>query len=431
MRGTFAAAGLLVALAGCGGDDETPASVVPADAALYASFDASAPALRLPAEAVSSEPDLVRPWVGERAAVFALADAPNRLAAVFAVHDEERAQAFAREVEASGELVAELVDGHLVVTDGEQLVAAARAAAEGAALADDVDPALESETDGYVIARDLRTLGGTLPRMGLDPYTEKLIVNGLPRDARLSARLWQRDGATILEVEGAGEPHPPPADDIADLPASVWLAMTDGDLGDTALSAAMVETVAFGILERELGVDLDRQVLPHLGAGSFSVEDVSSNDVAARLKVELEAAAPVRRAALAMLRAQRRRPGRVIESYVSRGGRDEERTVSLVLRFQPADPVEPSLLEHVVVTAEDRRLIVESGTAGGVSEELGDTEWFREAERVLGARPRLYVDLVRMRQDVPAAERLGADVLAASELDRGGRRVLRFVLLRP
>jgi hypothetical protein len=123
------------------------------------------------------------------------------------------------------------------------------------------------------------------------------------------------------------------------------------------------------------------------------------------------------------VRAQRRRPGADVESSY----RDRE-TALVALTLADRPPV--GILGDFVSTVRNGRLTVEWGTAGGVSQKLGDTEWFRAAERHLGAPPRLYADLIRLRQDLPGADLLGdASVLAASESERGGRRVQRFVLL--
>jgi hypothetical protein len=410
-----------LALAGCGGDEPTtPASVVPAGAAVYASFDADARALAMPAALARARPQELQPWIGERAAVFALADVPDRAALVFDVADEDGAREFARGAAAGGRFITELVDGHLVVAESEELIAAAQAAAEDDA---SLDAAAEDGTAAYVHSRDTRMLSGLLPRLGLDRYTEKLVIGTVPASAEVTARLWERRGATVLEVEGAGEAHPP-GPELADLPASTWFAVADGDLGTLATSAAMVETVAFGQIESALGVDLENDVLPHLGEGSFYVEDATANDTVGRALVEARDQAALRRAASALVLAQRRRPGAHVEFL--RAGE------TALIRLSPADRPPVERLGEFMVTVPKGRLIVEFGTTGGVSQKLEDAEWFRAAERHLGAPPRLYADLIRLRQDLPGADLLGdAAVLAASESERGGRRVQRFVLLTP
>jgi hypothetical protein len=114
-----------VLLAGCGGG--APSSVVPADATIYLGVSAAEAEGILTGGSradVEFERD-VRPWLGERAAYFAIGPS-DESGLVFDVEDEEAAEAFARKVTEAGPLRASaIIDGRLVLTSSRELLRAA------------------------------------------------------------------------------------------------------------------------------------------------------------------------------------------------------------------------------------------------------------------------------------------------------------------
>ena len=145
----------LVALAGCGGS--APSSAVPADATIYVGLDASE-AERLLRGTSRADIDFerdVKPWLGERAAYFAVGPA-DTYGLVFDTEDEEAAAAFGRKVTSAGpQRASAVIDGRLVLASTRELLRAANAAADSGSLGDSTELA---DTRRYRDAE--RRLGG-------------------------------------------------------------------------------------------------------------------------------------------------------------------------------------------------------------------------------------------------------------------------------
>lgn len=370
MRRAIAAL-LLLTLAGCGGGP--PSEVVPADATIYLGADASQ------AERTIGWPDGdfdferdVRPWLGERVAYFTLG-APDA-GFVIDSEDDEAAEAFAAKVTTGSQYRASaMIDGHLVLTSSRALLRAANAAAGGEALADstrlDVEGEDSDDPPAFLIAAEEP---GTVPAafellMGIDGDSIPAEALG---DGPLTVRLWEKPRR--IEVTGL-PPHADTAPTLANVPGAAWLAVASADLGEDALLARAHEQ--YEQIEAMTGLDLERSVLPHLGAGMFFVQGRTPTDMGGRLVAEVADEEALRREANALER---------------RGGLEVPYRVRI----------------------SDGRLFLDVGAApGGVAEDLDDTRAYKDAARRLGGAPTFL--LIE-----------GDGYLAARDAVEDGRRVV-------
>jgi hypothetical protein len=227
-----------------------------------------------------------------------------------------------------------------------------------------------------------------------------------------------------LDVTGLGpaRPTPPRLDDLS---GAAWLAMATPDLGKDLLAAAGIGftgTSLFTRAELATGIDLE-DLLAELGGATLLVQGSDQDDFSAQLQVAVRDEAVVRRAAIATGRALRRSES--VELFTGDG-------VQVMSSLTDRDPTGTGLLDFVSVHVEDERLVVRSGVqVGGTDEDLGETAAFRDAERRLGAPPMLYVELAPLASLLGLEPQPDGAYVAASETSRDGRRVNRFVLVRP
>jgi hypothetical protein len=381
---------VLVALAGCGGGQEsTPASVVPADAEVYVSVD---PRLRgmldrlfgaVRMDAVNTVHD-VGPWLGDRAAAFVARDAT---ALALEVRDEDGAAAFVDEFQPSA-----VVGDHVVVSQSAELVDTVAAIEDDAALA--AADGFDERGSVYATATDARIAQGLAAELGMPTVIESAMTELLPRDGRATMRMTTDRRATRVEIDGLGR-RAPPAPSLADLPGAAWLAFSAGDLGATLLTAFSIAPLgppAFGRAQIASGLDLDDDVLAHLGAGTFFVQGSGHTDLGARLVVELDDEAALRRAAITL--AQELRPDADVRTNRPGSG---EAWLQLAAIADGLDPTEVGTLDSFFAEVESGRLDVDFGEAtGGDSEQLRDMPYFRDAERRLGMPPTVFVDLAAL-----------------------------------
>lgn len=438
MRRLLGAVAITVALAGCGGD-ATPASVVPADAAVYVSVAAGEPAERLvdglDLRALDYRED-VRPWIGKRAAFFATRE--EGAALVLTARDDGDAEEWARRQAGITQFSFwEMVDGQLVLASSPRALSAARDAADrDRALADgerfDEDEEREEDAPAAIlVAHDKRAAAGAATRFRrLPSVTESAALELLPDEGTVTSRLWLGEHQTRLDVTGLGpaRPAPPRLDDLS---GAAWLAMATPDLGKDLLAAAGIGFTGTSLFTRaqlSTGIDLE-DLLAELGGATLLVQGSDQDDFSAQLQVAVRDEAAIRRAAIATARALRRSES--VELYTD-GPEDAEPFVDFLSSLTDRDPTGTGLLDFVSVHVEDERLVVRSGVqVGGTDEDLGETAAFRDAERRLGAPPMLYVELAPLASLLGLEPQPDGAYVAASETSRDGRRVNRFVLVRP
>jgi hypothetical protein len=354
MRRLIALLGL-VALAGCGG--EAPSSVVPADATIYVGLDASN-AERLVTETSRADVDFereVQPWLGDRAAYFA--NGPADIAGlVFETDDEEAAEAFGRKVTAAGPMRASaVIDGRLVVAATRDLLRAANAAADSGSLADStrLDVAGEDGDDPPDIL-----LAAEEPRAfaaGVEVYELPIPVEALAGDGPLTARVWEER----IEVTGLAPAGAAPS--LAGAPADASLAVASADLGEEV-----------GEHWDGLGMDLERLLLPRLGAGSLVLRGR-----AASLVAETSDEAALRREAAAL--ARRLGPKRA--------------------DLNVADEFLQLETQSFLLLIEGGSVYLDTGVKPpGVAGDLDDTRRYRDAVRRLGGAPTLLTSSLAARR---------------------------------
>jgi hypothetical protein len=387
----------LLALAGCGGDP--PSSVVPADATIYIGVDRSRAQQLLTGQEIDFGRD-VEPWLGDRAAYFTR-PASDVAGLVLDSEDDEAAEAFARKLTARGPYRASaIIDGHLVLTSDQALLRAVNASAGGEALADSARLDVSGEDgddapDIVIAAEEPRTLVAGLERMGVLPGEPPLDVEALAGSGPLTVRIWDE----LVEIEGL-PPHQDTPPTLADVPGAAWLAFSSADLGESGALFAAHEQ--FRSLEIALRIDLERTVLPHLGAGMLFVQGRDAYDMGGRLVAEVGDEEGLRREVVALAR---RLGAKRAELHVNRPGAEP----FLELHVNARD------LEPFFLRLRDGRLYLDVGTTpGGVAEDLSDTRAYRDAARRLRGAPTLLLTS-------------DAGYLAARDVTEDGRRSLRIV----
>jgi hypothetical protein len=392
---------VLLLLAGCGGG--APSEVVPADATIYIGVDASQAEPLMPAtsrEDVDFERD-VRPWLGERAAYFVLTD--DEYGFVFDAEDEEAAEAFGRKMTAGGpQRASAIIDGRLVVASSRALLRAANAAADSGSLADSTRLDVEGEDSDdppnvLIAAVEPRVVPRAFELVKVLDRPE--IPDEALGNGPLTVRLWQARDHRRIEVAGLPR-HSDTAPTLADVPGAAWLAVASADLGEDAALAR--EHEQYERIETLTGLDLERSMLPHLGAGMFFVQGRTPSDMGGRLVAEVSDEDALRREAIAL--ARRMGPERA-ELHHEKPGADE--------RFLELSVSHPDVSYFVEISG--GRLSLDVGAApGGVAEDLDDTRAYKDAARRLGGAPTfLMVE--------------GEGYLAARDAAEDGRRVVRSV----
>jgi hypothetical protein len=393
----------LLLVAGCGGEPSTPASLVPADSAFYVSVDSDTrmPGAGDPLGIVLSSTGVeaadVRSWLGDRAAIFGGLD--DGLGLVLQTRDDSAAKAFARRVR-DRYPHSRIVDGNLVVTMTRPLLDAATAsrgfdAPEGdlVAVIDNGSALSLAKSEG--VPRDALTAVAGLLRPG----------------GTTTLRMEVEFPAVELEISGLRvSTGSPPS--LRDVPSAAWLAFAFGDTR-TIASLLAAFPARLRAAERATGLDLDRDVLAHLGAGWLYVSGTHVSEIDGRLRVRAEDEQALRRAATTFARRMGSeaeldtgRPGAVELGWWRRGY-----SGGLYSGFD-------AVLERGRVSFD---LGVETSAAAG---RLRDTPRWQDATRRLGGEPTLLLD-------VPTAERTGvlsakAEYFAAREMGGG---VLRIVVL--
>jgi hypothetical protein len=380
---------LLVVLAGCGSEEtRTPASVVPAESEAYVSLDprldgALERLLRAVGHDDANVVHDVRPWIGGRAAAFMVGE---ELGVAFEVRDEEGAAAFADEFQPAA-----VVGDHVVVSREAEVVDQVAAVEE-----DDGD--VLAAIDGfdergavYATATNRTIAGGLANELGETTFLVSALIGVLPPDGRFTAHMTRDGRATRVVVTGLPRP-PGEAPSLADLPGAAWLALSSADLGATLLtlfSIAPPGPPAYGRAQLASGLDLDDEVLRHLGAGTFFVQGSGHTDLGARLVVETKDDAALRRAAITLAREL----GPDAEVHTNRPGAGES-WLELAAIAKGLDPTDVGTLDSFFAEIRSGMLDVDIGEAtGGDSEQLRDMPYFQDAERRLGAPPTVFVDL--------------------------------------
>ncbi len=355
----------LLLLAGCGGG--APSEVVPADATIYIGLDARRAEPLISAtsrEDVDFERD-VEPWLGDRAAYFVLTD--DEYGLVFDAEDEEAAEAFGRKVTAGGpQRASAIIDGRLVLASSRALLRAMNAAADSGSLADSTRLDVEGEDgddppDFLIAAEEPRVVPRAFELVKVMDQPD--VPDEALGDGPLTARVWDRR----FEVAGL-PPHSDTAPTLANVPGAAWLAVASADLGADAALAR--EHEQYEQIESLTGLDLERSVLPHLGAGLFFVQGRTPADMGGRLVAEVADEEALRREAIAL--ARRVGPKR---AEVKAGEEFLELSVD-----------HPDVSYSVRIA--DGRLTLDVGvTPGGVAEDLDDTRAYKDAARRLGGAP--------------------------------------------
>jgi hypothetical protein len=359
----------LLVLAGCGSGP--PSSVVPADATLYIGADASE-AERIVRFASRDDVDFerdVRPWLGERAAYFAVGSA-DAAGVVLASEDDDAAEEFARRVTAAGPLrESAIVDGHLVLAGSRELLRAANAAAGGESLADStrLDVAGEDEDGAPEILLAARDAAAFATGMELVQDTFELPeLGGGPLTARV------RDGTT--EITGLPPQDPPSLDDV---PGAAWLAIASADVSAGSPLARGIDALASIRRWPRLGLE---GLFEHLGAGTFYIQGRSRLDSGARLVAETADETKLRRA---VVRFSRGIPRRHWGADLNLG---DDFLQLLVWRRDRPGP-------HFFLQVENGRMALDLGEqTGGVAEDLDQTPRYHDAERRLRGAPTLLIE---------------------------------------
>jgi hypothetical protein len=362
----------LLLLAGCGGG--APSSVVPADATVYLGVSA-AEAERIMGGTSRADVEFerdVKPWLGERAAYFAIT-ATDESGLVFDVEDEDAAEAFARKVTAAGPLRASaIIDGKLVLTSSRELLRAADAASGGQALADStrLDVAGEDEEgapDFLFALADRRLFARGLEAFEI-PAEAPVPLSG---DGPITARVWD----DFVEVTGLAAS--PPAPSLANLPGDAQVAIAAVDLSAGDPLAHRREALDHWPARMDL-----EPLLRHAGAGTMAVQGQGAQIVA-----EVSNKAALRRAVSALARGLPRRRYHVDLDQLENG--------TLHLLVSPRLGSEPHFLVAV-----GERLVIETGEpSGGSAQDLGDTARYRAAERRLGGPPSMLIGDLAVRDD--------------------------------
>ena len=218
-------------------------------------------------------------------------------------------------------------------------------------------------------------------------------------DKPVTARVWNERGQQRIELTGLPR-RSDTAPTLADVPGAAWLAFASADLGEDAALAR--EHEQFEQVEALTGLDLERTVLPHLGAGMFFVQGRTPSDMGGRLVAEVADEDALRREATALAR---RMGSKRADVNHERPGADE--------RFLDLSVSHPDISYFVQIS--DGRLYLDVGAApGGVAEDLDDTRAYKAAARRLGGAPTFL-----MVQ--------GDGYLAARDAVEDGRRVVRSV----
>ena len=496
--GLFLAAALALVLTACGGGGGAagadPASAVPRDALFYMeatvrpdgelrsdALDAAGKILRTEdpeaklLELLDAAEDFdydrdVKPWLGERAGLWASArldenDEPG-VAGAIAVTDREAAEeaitasregdgrpAQSRshagvdyEVDEDGAYA--FVDDFVLFGDEPELKRTIDAL-QGDGLADleqyrTATKDLEGErlAHFYVDTRRLmelatesdpqqaQALKAMIPFDRLPPVAGAFLADGSRVAIDVQAELPPGSGAQLGPLVGAGG-----SPLLEELPADAWGAQAMPRLGDTirATLNGFAGAIGGAAIERELGFDLERDLLSWVGDAAMFVrgDSVESIEFGVVLGVTDEAASA---GAFGRIVGALRSRHRVNAVPVEVEGAE--------IAFQWAGPASKPL---VLARGEDK-VVVTSGVAAAEDalspdEELGDTELYERTTDLLGddAEPSFLLSMPRLVKLVDASGEAGAewqeakpyveafDLLALGGSTDEGDALVRFV----
>ena len=468
IRGAALVAVTFVAACGGGGadGDGDPASVVPADALVYAEAtvrpegsqreDALAglgkvlrtddPATRIQELIRGGVADLdyerdVKPWLGERAACWATREGEDGVVVMAATDEDAAREALSRHLERHGQSLSERshrgVDYVLgvsdrvaaVVVDGfaamgsEPQVKRTIDAAEGDSLADsdaytDAVGALEDDRlatfwidtrRAFDVAHqwsdpEVERLRSLVPLDDLPPVAGGFAANG----ERLALEIVARDSADLGSLLDGGGPTPL----LEELPGDSWAAFGSADVGQSVhetierFGGAIGSVAIRGQVRRETGLDLDRDLLDWIGHSAVFVRGTTPDEVDGGLVIqptdEDKAADAFGRIAGAIQGLHGPSPVRARPIDVA--GADQ--AFAFVERGTP----------HPIVFARGSGVVVltygeaAAEAALGSQDRLGDTDLYREADELTGTEPSLLVS-------IPAALELAEAAGAGADPD--------------
>lgn len=219
------------------------------------------------------------------------------------------------------------------------------------------------------------------------------------RDLRVVAGLSVPDERTAMVdfalLGGSGDLAQKSSDLIKDLPASAWMAVATGDLGDQvkkALDQARTIAVAQGesfdsqlkTTERQLGVDLRKDFLDWMGDGALFVTGRDPASIGGGMLIESKDEAASRRAVATIGRIA----GQSGQAAPRKLALDGAEALGFDLRGLTG-----------VVAADGKQFFAGVGEAAargafGKGDRLGDSDAFKRAAKALdGLPPAMFVDL--------------------------------------
>ena len=236
----------------------------------------------------------MQPWLGDRVAYFAVGG--HGFGLVLETEDEKASETFAREVTAAGpHRASKVIDGQLVLASTGEVL---RAAVNGESLADSTRldvagddakgapnqlVAVERSDDLLPALRLLHLLPDRVPEIDLP----------ILGDGPLTARAWEARDRSRLEISGLATP-PESSPPLDGLPRDAWLAFASADIAGAI--STLGRRPEYRRLERWTGLDLERDVLRHLGRGTFYLRSSTRSDIAGRLAAEVRDEQALRRA---------------------------------------------------------------------------------------------------------------------------------------
>jgi hypothetical protein len=377
--------------------------------------------------------DELKPWLGDRAALFLIeqkAD-PHAAGVVVEVTDVDRARRFlhrklgrdapvmshrgVRFRSVGGRFAAAIVDGRAVVGTSAAVVEAAIDARRAPLSSTPrFKRAVEGDEPPFLLAiATPKVLTGFMLMSALSAAEERMLDSVLQpgADFVMRASLDERRALmTFGGLRGASEP----AVSIADLPGDSLLALGSADLATILAPVAGESLTPSFFLDAALGARFPREVLRATRRGTFFVQP-QSDGPSGELFVTVAGRHDVARELLAF--AGRLRRARTHNVEVRRW------RTEVSLELWPRD-----LGTHYSVRVDfrDDDLNVEFG-GGGPSDPLSGTAAYRRAERALGHPPTAMVDMRELArllgpaapQELGALERVA--FIAGAERSAGGQ----------
>jgi hypothetical protein len=363
----------------------------------------------------------VEPWLGNRIAFWAIPSGTGRFGvALLAVKDADAARESLRtRLEADGSTVSERshrgtdyfldadgvavgIVGDFVAAGRERDVVATIDAHEGdslaetSAYADAVDDLADerlahfwADVPGlFELARrqvpELEQLGSLVPVGDLPVAAGAFLANG----DRLALEIEAR-GNKDLGLDASGTPL------LQELPGDAWAAAGSADVGETLRDALdrfggpLGGVAVRGLLRRELGLDLDRDLLDWIGDAGFFVRGTSPGAIDGGLVIQ---PTDEERAADAF--------GRIVGAVQQERGA-AARPVGIAGADQ-AFAIEDRAAGREIVLARGSGLVVATAGAAaaeaalGSGDRLGDTDAYAEAQELVGMTPSLVVSVPQL-----------------------------------